>query len=129
MRYLQNDESKVAVRFLLLSMAMIVIEQDMKYVEAGPFKIKELYQQLLDNMMLLAANERKQLRKIMRQKRMQIVRLHRNDSFSTYLFVCNGHEEKRNLFNPEIRNKVKSILQELMQKALLSSRQYVSSNT
>jgi hypothetical protein len=128
MRYLQYDESKVALRFLFLSMAMIVIEQDMKHVESGPFKIKEPYQQLLKSMFLIAAEERKQLRKIMKKKSIHVVRVHKNDSFSTYLFVCNGNEEKRNFFNPAIQKKVESILHELMHNALLPSRQYVSSN-
>jgi hypothetical protein len=129
MRYLQDDESRIALRFLFLSMAMAVIEQDMKHLEAGPSKIKEPYQQLLESMLLVAAGERKYLRKIMLQKSMQIVRLHKNDSFSTYLFVSNGLEEKRNFFNPAIKKKVEGILQELIHKALLPSRQYVSSNT
>ncbi|MFA1818983.1 hypothetical protein ACDX78_02065 [Virgibacillus oceani] len=129
MRYLQDEDSKVSVRFLFLSMAMIVIEQDIKHVEAGPFKIKEPYLQLLKSMMQIAVSERKQLRKIMLQKSMHVVRLHKNDSFSTFLLICDGHEEKRNFFNPAIRMKVEEILQELMDKALLSSQQYVSSNT
>lgn len=129
MRYLQEDDSKVALRFLFLSMAMIVIDQDMKHLKNGPFKIKEPYQKLLKNMRFIAGDERKQLRKIMMQKNMQVVRLDNNDSFSTYLFICNGLEEKRNFFNPAIRKKVEAILQELMHKALLPSRQYASSNT
>jgi Arc/MetJ family transcription regulator len=128
MRYLQDDESKVVLRFLFLSMAMAVIKQDMKHVESGPFKIKEPYRQLLENMMLIAGNERNKLRKIMMRKNMQVVRLDKNDSFSTYLLVCNGIEEKRNFFNPAIRKKVEEIVRELMQKALLPSRRYVSSN-
>lgn len=129
MRYLQDDESRVMIRFLFLSMAMVVIEQDMEHVETGSFKIKEPYRQLLKEMLLIASGERKQLRKIMLQKKMQVVRLHKNDSFTTYLFVCKGMEEKRNFFNPAIRKKVEEILQELMHKALLPSREYVSSNT
>ena len=129
MRYLEDEDSKVAVRFLFLSMAMIVIEQDMKHVETGPFKIKEPYLQLLKSMMQIASSERKQLRKTMLEKSMHVVRLHKNESFSTFLLVCNGLEEKRNFFNPAIRMKVEDILQELMDKALLPSRQYISSNT
>lgn len=129
MRYLQENDSRVALRFLFLSMAMVVIEQDMKHVKAGPFKIKEHFRQLLESMLFIAADERKQLRKIMMQKSMQVVRLHKNDSFTTYLLVCNGLEEKRNFFNPAIRKKVEEILLELMQKALLPPRRHVSSNT
>jgi len=117
------------LRFLFLSMAIIVIEQDMKHVKAGPFKIKEYFQELLEGMLVMAAGERKQLRKTMMRKSMQVVKLHKNDSFTTYLLVCNGVEEKRNFFNPAIRKKVEEILQELMRKALLPSRHYVFSNT
>ncbi len=53
----------------------------------------------------------------------------KNDSFSSYLFLCNGREEKRNYFNPAIRKKVKTIMQELMDKAQPPHQHYSSAHT
>lgn len=51
---------------------------------------------------------------------MQIIHLNKNDSFSSFLFLCQGREEKRNYFNPAIRKKVEEVIRSLMGKALLS---------
>ena len=120
MRYLTDEELKVATRFLFLSMAMIVIRQDIQHIEHGAFKIKEPYTALLEKMVEKGTNERRDLQKEMENKRMKVVTLNKNDSFSSFLFICQGREEKRNYFNPAIRKKVEAIVSELMRKALNS---------
>ncbi|SET13795.1 hypothetical protein SAMN05216389_1063 [Oceanobacillus limi] len=118
MRYLTDEEVQLASRFLFLSMTLVVIKQDIDRFRQGEFKIKEPYVNLLEKMASEASNERKQLRKKMNKKKLQVTLLTKNDSFSSYLFLCQGKEEKRNYFNPAIRKKVEAIFQELMLKSL-----------
>ncbi|ALX48681.1 hypothetical protein [Lentibacillus amyloliquefaciens] len=129
MRYLNDEELQPASRFLFLSMAIVVIQQDLQTIEQGRFKIKEPYTKLLEKMHSDAVNERKELRKTMRDKKIQVMALNKNDSFSSYLFLCRGREEKRNYFNPAIRKKVEAIIQELMRKALQPHPDYASADT
>lgn len=130
MRYLSDEELTLAARFLFLSMAMIVIKQDIQQIRSGAFKMKEPYIELLEKMTTEATNERKKLRQIMMKRKLKVVRLEQNDSFSSYLFLCQGREEKRNYFNPAIRKKVEAIFQELMHKGLQQPYQpYASANT
>ncbi|APC47464.1 hypothetical protein [Virgibacillus halodenitrificans] len=118
MRYLNDEELQISSRFLFLSMALVVIQQDIQLFKKGPFKIKELYLHPLEKMETAGINERKELKKIMQKKQLKVFTLTKNDSFSSFLFVCRGKEEKRNYFNPAIRKKVEVILQELMKKAI-----------
>ncbi|MCG1029504.1 hypothetical protein J5S49_14495 [Virgibacillus halodenitrificans] len=118
MRYLNDEELQISSRFLFLSMALVVIQQDIQLFKKGPFKIKELYLHPLEKMETPGINERKELKKIMQKKQLKVFTLTKNDSFSSFLFVCRGKEEKRNYFNPAIRKKVEVILQELMKKAI-----------
>lgn len=120
MRYLQDEHLQAALRFLFLSMAITVMKQDMAYIQDGKFKIKEPYLELLEKMIFLAKKERKNLRKTMHDENIQVILLNRNDSFSSYLFICQGKEEKRNFFNPAIRKKVEIIVKEMMEKVLQS---------
>lgn len=129
MRYLQSDELQIATRFLFLSMAIVVIQQDIKHVQKGAFKIKEPYIHMLEKMISEATEERRKLRQSMERKQLKVVTLHKNDSFSSFLFLCKGREEKRNYFNPAIRKKVEAIVQELMRKVLPPVQGYVSTNT
>lgn len=117
MRYLKDDEIQLATQFLFLSMAIVVLEKDLQQIQSGNFKIKEPYINLLEKMMSLAIHERKILRKTMKDKQLQVVRLNKNDSFSSYLFLCKGKEEKRNFFNPTIRKNVQSIIQDLLNRS------------
>lgn len=118
MRYLTQAEQQTASHFLFLSMAILVIEQDMEHVRQGTFKIREPYMEMLEKMASDASRERRQLRKAMHHKKIKIVPYHQNDSFSTFLFQCHGKEEKRSYFNPVIRKKVETIMRKLMAKAL-----------
>lgn len=129
MRYLNDEELQLASRFLFLSMAIVVIQQDIQTIRQGTFKIKEPYIELLEKMNTEAANERRKLRKKMKDKKIRVVTLSQNDSFSSYLFLCRGREEKRNYFNPAIRKKVETIMQELMQKALPPYQHYAALDT
>ncbi|WP_099157247.1 hypothetical protein [Virgibacillus ndiopensis] len=129
MRYLSDEELKLGSRFLFLSMAMVVIQQDIQHIQKGSFKIKEPYMELLEKMAFEATNERKKLRQDMQKRNLKVVTLHKNDSFSSFLFLCQGREEKRNYFNPAIRKKVEAIVQELMHKALPPYPQYASADT
>lgn len=121
MRYLKQKELDLASRYLFLSMAITVIRQDRKHMEQGKFKIKEPYMELLGKMELEARNERKKLRKQMDQLKLQVVESGRNDSFTSFLFLAHGYEEKRNYFNPAIRKKVENILFELMKRSQQST--------
>ncbi|MHA6251663.1 hypothetical protein [Oceanobacillus sp. CAU 1775] len=116
MRFLTEEEYAIASRFLFLSMAIVVIRQDIKHVEQGSFKIKEPYMELLRDMESLSLDERRNLRKEMKKQRIDVVTLNKNDSFSSFLFLCQGREEKRNFFNPAIRKKVETIIQEQLFK-------------
>jgi hypothetical protein len=118
MRYLTDEELGLASRFLFLSMAIVVIQQDIQNIQKGAFKIKEPYIQLLEKMNTNALAERRQLRLKMENKKLRVMLINKNDSFSSYLFYCKGKEEKRNYFNPAIRKKVEEIVQEVMWKAL-----------
>jgi hypothetical protein len=118
MRYLTDEELGIASRFLFLSMAIVVIQQDIQNIQKGAFKIKEPYIQLLEKMNANALAERRQLRTKMENKKLRVMLINKNDSFSSYLFYCKGKEEKRNYFNPAIRKKVEEIVQEVMWKAL-----------
>ncbi|SDP53032.1 hypothetical protein ACJA3J_06370 [Halobacillus sp. SY10] len=117
MRYLKQNELDLASRYLFLSMAITVIRQDRKHMEQGKFKIKEPYMEMLGKMELEARKERRELRKQMDQMKLQVVESGRNDSFTSFLFLAHGYEEKRNYFNPAIRKKVENILFELMRRS------------
>ncbi|GEL78364.1 hypothetical protein [Tenuibacillus multivorans] len=126
MRYLKEEEFQMASRFLFLSMTIIVLEKDLEQIENGAFKIKEPYLNLLHDMKNLAKNERKNLRRKMREGKIDVVFVQKNDTFSTYLFIARGYEEERRYFNPAVRKKVEHLYHELMVEALKAHARFLS---
>ncbi|GGN60528.1 MULTISPECIES: hypothetical protein [Oceanobacillus] len=118
MRFITEEEYAIASRFLFLSMAIVVMRQDIQHVDEGPFKIKAPYLELLKKMESLALEERRGLKFKMKKQNIEVITLNKNDSFSSFLFLCQGREEKRNYFNPSIRKKVELIIKEHLIQAL-----------
>jgi len=112
--YLNEHELQLASRFLFLSMAIIVINRDIETIRNGPFKIKRPYIELLEQMLTRATKERRSLRQSMKKFNIQVTLLQKDDLFSTFLFVSNKREEKRNYFNPTIKKKVENIFWDLL---------------
>lgn len=118
MRYLKDEEFIIASRFLFLSMARVVIQLDIENIEQGPFKIKTPYLLLLRKMVSKATNERRHLHKLIKDKGIQVIMQHKNETFATVLFLCKGKEEQKKYFNPVIQKKVEGIISDLIQTSL-----------
>lgn len=121
MRFITEEEYTIGSRFLFLSMAIVVIKQDIQHVEKGQFKIKAPYLEALQKMESFALKERRNLRMSMRKRNIEVVTLNKNDSFSSFLYLCQGREEKRNYFNPSIRKKVEAILKSYLMQSFSTS--------
>jgi hypothetical protein len=128
MRCLSESEYRLGSRFLFLSMAIVVLQQDIQIIEKGKHKIKAYLLQTLHAVEKAALEERRQLRSELRARNMQIVTAEKNDAFTTFLFITKECEEKRNYFNPAIRKKVEEILLELTQKVPQSGPRHTSTN-
>src|SRR5690625_7980473 len=92
-------------------MAITVLQQDLHYVTKGPFKIKEPYLELIEQMIKLATEKRRKIRKEMYDRNLTVTRIRQDKLFTSYLFVCDRREEERTYFNPVIR---KSVLEKML---------------
>lgn len=115
MRYIGEHEFKIGSRFLFLSMAIQVIQSDIKRLEKhSPFKINEPYLELLHRLEVKATAERRSLKQQMYKEGLKVIQTDKDGTFTEYTFICKGKEEKRRYFNPAIRSKVRDILDELI---------------
>ncbi len=112
------QEQEIAIKFLFLGMAKDVIQLDIKNIKNGPFKIKEPYIDLLEKMHTMATNKRRDLHKIMWDKRIRIIFSEKEDMFYKYKLIYHGREEILPYNSYAIRKHVKEILEELMRQSL-----------
>ena len=115
MRYLNQEEIDIASNFIFLSMAITVLQQDLHYVTKGPFKIKEPYLELIEQMIKLATEKRRKIRKEMYDRNLTVTRIRQDKLFTSYLFVCDRREEERTYFNPVIRKNVLEMMLTLVE--------------
>nr|WP_208592666.1 hypothetical protein [Gracilibacillus suaedae] len=113
MRYITDEDFKIASRYLFLDMAIEVIQKDLDTLRNNTiFKINEPYIKLLESVERKAIEERRELKQQMHMKNLKVLQTDKNDMFTEYTFYANRKEEKRNYFNPAIRKKVLLILEE-----------------
>lgn len=126
MRYLNAEDLKIASRFVFISMAIKVLEQDLTYIKNGSFRIKEPYVKLIKQMISSTIEERRILRKQMFDRDLRVTRLRQDDLFTTYLFICERKEEERTYFNPVIRQNVKDIMIDHLRSVLRQSSRQIN---
>lgn len=113
------EDKEIAVRFLFLGMVKIVIQKDIRNIQAGPFKIKEPYIELLEKIYFVATNERRKFKKVMWDRKIQVISLGKDGSYSRFKLIYRGREELQTYHNNMIRKHVKGILEELMRGTLI----------
>lgn len=116
-----HKDMEIATRFLFLGMAKKIIQQDIKNIKSGSFKIKDPYINLLEKMHSIATQESKNVRQIMWDKKISIIELGRRVGFTDYKLIANRKEIDTAYNNLVIKKHVKDILEELMQKSLEGS--------
>lgn len=111
------NETKIAIRFIFVSLAMNVIQLDIKNISNGQFKIKEPYINQLEKMHTLASTECRNLKKRMRDQKISVITINKRKDFTDYQFLLNGRSETKTYSNHIIKRNVKIILEELIEKS------------
>lgn len=105
----------IASRYLFVDLAIKNLELDLQHVMNGPFKIKEPYIEFIERMIFKAINERRESKKLMCQRKIQVQFLHRQGDYSTYKFILDGKEQEMTFMNQVIKKNVESIMKELIE--------------
>ncbi len=110
-----QDNLKIALHYLFIDLAIKTLELDLKHIRSGSFKIKSPYLEKIQTMIYIAINERRKLKKIMYDQKIQIIFLYKQGNFSTYKFISKRNEREITLMNPVIKKNVEKVMKWLMQ--------------
>jgi hypothetical protein len=108
------ENKDIASRYLFVDMAIKNLELDLQHIQNGQFKIKEPYIKLIEKTISEAINERRHLKGLIHQQRIQVLFMHRQGDFTTYKFILGGLEQEVTFHNMVIKKNVESIMGELM---------------
>ena len=125
MRNITKEEYKIASRYLFVDLTLATIEVDLKRLqEHDLFKIKEVYINLLEKLQVIGIEERRNLKKLLKEEDIQIVLTTKRDTFTEYTIYCKGKEEIKSYFNYHIRNRVRDIMNEWLGKTVETKKEH-----
>lgn len=113
-----NKHEQIANRYLFTDMAIKNLELDRKHLDHSLCKIKEPYFQALDQLISAGIQERRRLKQLMHEHKLQVEHIKSDRLFTTYKYYLNGYVYEADFFNPVIRKYVKGIMKELMQQKI-----------
>jgi threonine synthase len=118
MEHLQEKQYTVLSHYIFLSFTIDTLEVERrKLSRTSDIKLSETFIMLIDAMLACAKKQRRSLKETMHKEQLFIQPLGSNDVFTSFLFILDKKEERRDFFNPAIRKKVEAILIELKREA------------
>ncbi|GAB2561241.1 hypothetical protein [Gracilibacillus alcaliphilus] len=123
MQYISDEEYKIISRYLFLSLAIKTLQGDlMKIHNEQVFRISDPYIRLLESAIEMAKEERQVLKITMRDHGLKVERSGQRRDFTVYTYFVNNKEEKRSYYNPAIRKKVLTIIEDLFESVDLKGK-------
>ena len=95
---------------IYLPMVLTILNRDLTLIETSSFKLKKPYIEWIQKTMLLIQKELSEVKRFLRENRIQVNQMKSDDAFTLFLFLYKGYEEYHNYFNPRIRNKVEELM-------------------
>lgn len=79
-------------RMIVLENLMDTLENDLKTVHAVPFKIPEVYQALIQEILEMTWQDIVKLKKVFREENIKILSKREDNGFTQYQYLVNGYE-------------------------------------
>ena len=122
MNHLHENQSPIFSHYIFLSFTIDALELERKKLsQTSDIILSETFMVLIENMLAQAKDQRRLLKETMQKEQLVIQPLGSNDVFTSFLFILDKKEERRDFFNPAIRKKVEAILIELKCQTQISN--------
>ncbi|HLO12977.1 MAG TPA: hypothetical protein VK190_12285 [Pseudoneobacillus sp.] len=116
MTRIPETERDIIEKAIYLPMVLTVLNRDLIVFEKSPFKLRKPYLELVEDAMKSIQKELHEVKQFLRKNQIQVKEINRDESFTMFLFLYKGFEEKHSYFNPRIRNKVQELMEHYLFK-------------
>jgi hypothetical protein len=111
MTRIPEDDRNIMEQAIYLPMVLIVLNRDISVIDKSPFKLKKPYLNLIEETMKFIQTELADVKRYMKDNRLQVQEIKRDEAFTMFMFLYKGYEEHHNYFNPRIRNRVQELME------------------
>ncbi|MEN8698962.1 hypothetical protein [Bacillus infantis] len=111
MTRIPEDDRNIMEQAIYLPMVLVVLNRDIGVISNSPFKLKKPYLNLIEDTMKFIQTELAGVKRYMKDNRLQVQEIKRDEAFTMFMFLYKGYEEHHNYFNPRIRNRVQELME------------------
>ncbi|MGD6841533.1 hypothetical protein ACQCVH_03345 [Bacillus infantis] len=111
MTRIPEDDRNIMEQAIYLPMVLVVMNRDIGVINNSPFKLKKPYLNLIEDTMKFIQTELAGVKRYMKDNRLQVQEIKRDEAFTMFMFLYKGYEEHHNYFNPRIRNRVQELME------------------
>ncbi|SLL32019.1 Uncharacterised protein [Mycobacteroides abscessus subsp. abscessus] len=110
MSRLSDEERNIFDNAIYFPMLLTILESDFKVAEAAPFKLKQVYLNLIEHTMVKVQKDMKENSSLMYKHKWKITKGENDGVFTEYNFYFNGYHETHRYFNDNLRNNCEKLL-------------------
>ncbi|KQL54501.1 hypothetical protein AN964_13995 [Heyndrickxia shackletonii] len=106
-----DKDREVIEKAIYLPMLVIVLNQDLQIINTSPIKLKKPYTEWIEETIRTVQKELSDVKRYMKQNRIKVEKIKTEESFTEYVFIYKGYEDKHRYFNPRLKNRTEELLE------------------
>jgi hypothetical protein len=110
MSRLSDEERDIFENAIYLPMLLTVLDRDFKVAETAPFKLNQVYLNLIEHTMKKVQKDMRENKTKMYKRKWKLVKGENDGYFTEYNFYFSGYHEVHRYFNANLRNTTEKLL-------------------
>jgi len=110
MSRLNDEERDIFENAIYLPMLLTVLDRDYKVAETAPFKLNQVYLNLIEHTMKKVQKDMRENKTKMYKNKWKLVKGENDGVFTEYNFYFNGYHEVHRYFNANLKNTTEKLL-------------------
>jgi len=109
-RFIPSEAIPYFENMIYLPIIITVLEKDRGEIEIGSFKLKKPYVDIIEGALKASRHEMKETNLYLKRNKMKVIKRLNDGTFTEYLFMHDGHEERRKYLNIRLRNRTEELI-------------------
>lgn len=110
MSRLTEEERNIFENAIYFPMLLTVLERDYKVADAAPFKLKQVYLNLIEHTVKQVQKDMRENNTKIYKRKWKLVKGENDGYFTEYNFYFDGYHEVHRYFNDNLRNNTEKLL-------------------
>ncbi|MCB5235581.1 hypothetical protein [Niallia circulans] len=110
MNRLSKEDTKILEHLIYLPLLLTVLERDYQQAKTTPFKLNQVYLNLIEHTMKKVQDDLKGFKEKMRQKKIKLIKGNLDKNFTEYHYYVANYHEVRRFANTELKANTEKLL-------------------